>query len=45
MLLTDEVRARIFGPDAALGSASDAMGRDMRDSERTPYPDEDDSDG
>lgn len=44
LLSKDEARARIFGPDADLGSASGAISDDPHENEHMPYPDEDDGD-
>lgn len=44
LLSMDEAPASIFGPDGALGSASGAMGGELRDGELTSYPNEDDGD-
>lgn len=40
LLLMDEVRARIFWSDGALGSASGGMGADFCNDELTLYPDD-----
>lgn len=44
LLSMNEARARIFGPDAASGSASHGMYSDSCDDKLKPYPDEDDGD-
>lgn len=39
-----EARARIFGSESTPGSASAAMGCDLRDDELVTYPDDDHGD-
>lgn len=40
----DDARVQNFGLDVAPGSASDAIGSDLRDDELMHYPEEDDGD-